>query len=126
MTTGAVWTGIAWGTLLALSYGAASLFTHRLALRASSAKQFMAITIGGLLLRLTVALGVVALVVGVFSVHETAFMGSFFGVFIVTLTLEVLVLHRRVDTFTGDAEPAGDEGSGVPPDAPSEASSQAS
>ena len=63
----------------------------------------MAITVVGLLLRMTAALAVVAIVVGVLSVHETAFMGSFFGVFIATLTLEVLVLHHRADRFTRDA-----------------------
>lgn len=101
--TGAVWTGIAWGAGLALLYGVASLVTHRFALRASDQKQFLSITIGGLLLRMTLALLAVAAIVGFLSVHELAFMGSFFGVFIVMLTLEVLVLHRRTHALAGDS-----------------------
>jgi len=101
--TDAVWIGIAAGTALALAYGVASLFTHRLALRASSHQQFLGITIGGLLLRMMAALAVVGLVVGALSVHEIAFMGSFFGVFVVTLTFEVLVLHRHMNGQTTDA-----------------------
>jgi hypothetical protein len=93
--TDALWIGIAWGAGLALLYGAASLFTHRLALRTASNQQFLQITIGGLLLRMTAALALVAVTVGATNIHTKAFMGSFFGVFVLTLTLEVVLLHRH-------------------------------
>jgi len=101
--TDAVWLGIATGAALAVAYGIASLLTHRLALRADSHQQFLGITIGGLLLRMMAALAVVGLVVGALPVHETAFMGSFFGVFVVALTFEVLALHRQMGGLSSEA-----------------------
>jgi len=90
--------GITIGTGLALLYGVSSLVAHRFALRANDRNQFLGIVFGGLLTRMALALLSVMLVISYVSVSVTAFIGSFFGVFVVSLIIEVLYLHRQ----TGD------------------------
>jgi hypothetical protein len=101
--TNAVWLSAGGGVVLALLYGGASLVTHRMALRTSDQNRFLSITIGGLLARMTASLVVIAGAVAFVPLHTAAFMGSFFGVFVVTLTLEVAYLHRGADALTSDA-----------------------
>lgn len=97
-----LWFGIAWGGGLAVLYGASSLATHRWALRVRDRNRFLAITVGGLVVRMAVALAAVGLTLSFVPVHEAAFMGSFFGVFVVTLIIEVLHLHRQTNSQLED------------------------
>jgi hypothetical protein len=92
-----VWVGLGLGIGLAVIYAAASLFTHRLALRQSNQNQFLAIAFGGLLARMAFALLMVTVTLIFIPVHRTAFIGSFFGVFTITLIIEVLDLHRQTN-----------------------------
>ncbi|PEN13559.1 hypothetical protein CRI94_09620 [Longibacter salinarum] len=98
--------GLAIGVGLALLYAIASLITHRVALQSGSRNQFLAIAFGGLLARMAFALLLVTVTLVFVPVDETAFIGSFFGVFVVTLIMEVLHLHRQTSDVVREA--AGD------------------
>lgn len=97
------WLGIGLGAGLALAYGAASLFTYRRALLADSAQRFMAVMVGGILARMFTALLLFVLVLVLLPVSERAFIGSFFGVFVLCLILEVALLHRRANAVRGSS-----------------------
>jgi uncharacterized membrane protein len=98
--------GLGIGIGLAAMYAVASLVTHRIALRTDHRNQFLAIAMGGLLARMALALTLVTVTLVFVPVDETAFIGSFFGVFVVTLIMEVLHLHRQTSDVVQEA--AGD------------------
>jgi len=93
--------GLGIGVGLAVFYAAASLLTHRAALQKGDKNQFLAIAFGGLLARMAFALLMVTVTLVFVPVHRTAFIGSFFGVFIITLIIEVLHLHRQTSDGPG-------------------------
>lgn len=97
-----VWVGLGLGVGLAVFYASASLFTHRLALRQSNRNQFLAIAFGGLMARMAFALLTVTITLIFIPIHRTAFIGSFFGVFTITLIIEVLDLHRQTSDRKGE------------------------
>lgn len=82
------------GASIGLLYGAASLATIRLAARRGD-RQFMLLFLGGMIARLAVAVVLVMLVVAIFEVHVPAFIGTLFFVFLLGLSVEVWLVHRR-------------------------------
>ncbi len=93
--TPAQWTGVGCGAALAVLYGLASWATHRWALRQATATRLMTILVGGLLARMAAALLAFVLVLVALPVARGAFISSFFGVFVLALTLEVWYLHQH-------------------------------
>jgi drug/metabolite transporter (DMT)-like permease len=93
--TPAEWAGVGWGASMAVVYGLASLASHRWALQADSPTRFLSILIGSLLARMAAALVALTLVLATTSLDERAFIGSFFGVFVLALIFEVAYLHRQ-------------------------------
>lgn len=102
--------GLSLGVGLALLYALASYVTHRLALHSGSRNQFLAIAFGGLLARMAFALLLVTVTLVFVPVDETAFIGSFFGVFVVTLIMEVLHFHRQTSDVVQEAVGEGQDG----------------
>jgi hypothetical protein len=77
-----------------LVYGIASYLTYRLALN-RAVQTFMMIAFGGMILRLFAAVIAVVLVLVLTEVQPLVFVSSFFAVFAMALTVEVLVIHRQ-------------------------------
>jgi hypothetical protein len=89
-----------WGLSLVLGgsigvlYIAASLLTHRWAARHRT-QRFLAIVLGGMLVRMIVALTLVGGIAAFVPVHLPSFIGAFFATFVAGLMIEVVLLHRR-------------------------------
>ena len=60
-----------------------------------SQRTFLIVAIGGISVRLFIAVGAIALVLALVAVNQPAFVGGFFAVFVLGLILEVVLLHRR-------------------------------
>lgn len=86
--------GVVLGAGLGVAYGASSLLINRWALRFDEHRAFMIVSIGGLVLRLTGALLVVAITLLFTSTPVTPFVGTFFIIFVLGLALEIAILHR--------------------------------
>ncbi|MEX0601356.1 MAG: hypothetical protein WD423_08355 [Rhodothermales bacterium] len=71
----------------------ASYFSNRRALR--SGRNALLIVVSAMMLRIVVALAALVAVMLLLPVAPTAFLGSFFVMFIVGLVLEVWVFHSR-------------------------------
>lgn len=91
---GSWWFGATLGAGLGLVYGGASLWINRWAMRFSSARLFVYLSVGGVVVRMLVTLSLVALVMLMLPVHLIAFIGAFFIVFVLGLALEIAILHR--------------------------------
>ena len=89
------WWSAGLGIGIGLLYSLASLVTNRIALRQDQ-RLFMVIALGGMLVRMMTALVVVVLILGLFPVDQVAFIGSFLGVFIIGMVVEVWSLHRKL------------------------------
>jgi hypothetical protein len=81
------------GVSVGAIYGAISYLSYRLAL--VKEKSFVAIVYGGMLIRLMLASVAILLILLFASVRPFQFLGSFFVVFVIGLTTEILHLHRR-------------------------------
>jgi hypothetical protein len=57
----------------------------------------MVTVLGGMLLRMAVATIVIVLILLLLPIDPLVFTGTFFGLFVVALVLEVLFLHKRTD-----------------------------
>ena len=80
---------------MGLLYTVVSLLAHRFALR-QAPRTFMMIVLGGMAVRMAVALIAVVLILYLFPVEQTAFVGSFFGVFVLGMIVEVRYVRRAV------------------------------
>ena len=98
--TAAWWASVGLGAAMGLLYIVISLLAHRFALRRGP-RTFMMIVVGGMTVRVGVALVAFVLILYLLPIEQTAFVGSFFGVFIVGLIVEVLYIRR--------AAPAGQD-----------------
>ncbi len=78
---------------MGLLYTVVSLIAHRFALR-QGPRTFMMIVLGGMAARMGLALIAIVLILYLLPVEQAAFVGSFFGVFIVGMIVEVLYVHR--------------------------------
>ncbi len=91
--TAAWWSSVGLGTAMGLLYTVVSLLAHRFALR-QGPRTFMMIVLGGMAARMGVALIAMVLILYLLPVEQAAFVGSFLGVFIVGMIVEVLYVHR--------------------------------
>lgn len=93
----AAWWSAGLGVGIGLLYSAASFIATWFALRQDQ-RLFMVIVVGGMMARMATALVVVVLVLLLLPVEPAIFIGSFLGVFIVGMIVEVWRLHRRLLT----------------------------
>ena len=91
--TAAWWSSVGLGAGMGLLYIVVSLLATRFALR-QAPRTFMMIVLGGMVARMGAALLAVVLILYLLPVEQTAFVGSFFGVFIVGMIAEVLYVRR--------------------------------
>lgn len=89
------WWSAGLGIGIGLLYGLASLVANRFALRQSQ-HLFMVIVVGGMVVRMLTAVGAVALILWLLPVEQAVFIGSFLGVFITGMVVEVWSLHRKL------------------------------
>ena len=88
------WGSAGLGIGIGLLYSAASLVANWYAMRQNQ-HVFLLIVVGGMVVRMTIALALIALVVVLGPVQQTAFFASFLGVFEMGMIVEVLRLHRK-------------------------------
>ncbi|NBC16925.1 MAG: hypothetical protein GVY18_06355 [Bacteroidetes bacterium] len=97
--------GLALGGSIGVAYIVASLLTHRWAARQRN-RRFLAIVLGGMVVRMIVALALVGGIAALAPIHLPSFIGAFFATFVVGLAVEVALLHRRgAETPSPDAPP---------------------
>jgi len=89
------WWSAGLGIGIGLLYGAASFVANRYALRQNQ-QVFMLVVIGGMTVRMVVALVAVTLIMWLLPVEQAAFLVSFLGVFIIGIIVEVRHLHHRL------------------------------
>lgn len=80
------------GIGLGMAYVLASLVSNKRALR--SGGRFMLLFVSTMMLRLVVALAIIVGVSLLLPVSDVAFLGSFFVIFAIGLTLEIWTLHQ--------------------------------
>ena len=85
--------GMIAGVLLGLSYALAGFLMSRRA--QSSPGTFMLWVVGGMGIRMFVALGVVAIVIAFAPVDTTTFVGSFITLFVLGLIVDIVIALRR-------------------------------
>ncbi|MEM1126520.1 MAG: hypothetical protein AAGI71_07705 [Bacteroidota bacterium] len=83
------------GSGLGLVYVASSLWGVRRALRAQDAERFMLFALGGMSVRLFVALALFALVLAATSVQRPAFVAAFLTLFVIGLVIEIVLVVRH-------------------------------
>ena len=88
------WLGLGLGGGLGVLYILASVMTHRWAAQREAAR-FLAIVLGGMVIRMIIALALVGGIAAFMPVHVPIFIGAFFVTFVVGLALEVVRLHRH-------------------------------
>ena len=89
------WWSAGLGIGIGLLYGLASLVANRFALRQDQ-HLFMVIVVGGMVVRMLTAVVAVALILWLLPVVQAVFIGSFLGVFITGMVVEVWSLHRKL------------------------------
>ncbi len=89
------WWSAGLGIGIGLLYSLASLVTNRIALRQEQ-RLFMVIVLGGMVARMMAALLAVVLILWLVPVEQAVFVGSFLGVFIIGMMVEVWSLHRKL------------------------------
>ncbi|NNE34544.1 MAG: hypothetical protein HKN13_04880 [Rhodothermales bacterium] len=85
--------GLVFGLLLGLLYGLASYGGYKLAVWVGDL-YYTAAVFGGMLIRMTVFLAVIAVSITFFDVDEFSFVGAFFLTFVFVLVIEIAALHR--------------------------------
>ena len=91
--TAAWWASVGLGAAMGLLYIVISLVVTRFALR-QAPRTFMMIVVAGMTVRLGLALIAVVLILYLLPVEQTAFVGSFFVIFIAGMIAEVLYVRR--------------------------------
>lgn len=86
------WLSIGLGAGLGILYIAASFVSNRRAQK--SEQRFMLIVVGTMFMRVLLALILLIGILLLLPVSPTAFLGSFFVIFVIGLILEVWVLHQ--------------------------------
>jgi hypothetical protein len=82
------------GASIGAVYGLSAYISFRVALDRPD-RLFMLIVLGGMALRLFIAVLTIALILVLSNVDQEVFLISFFAVFAVGLAAEILFLHRR-------------------------------
>jgi len=85
--------GLVLGLLLGLLYGVASYAGFKLAEWVGDA-HYTAAVLGGMLVRMTSFLALIAAAIVFLKVDEFSFVGAFFLTFVVVLIVEIGMLHR--------------------------------
>ncbi len=88
------WLSIGLGVGIGALYSLSSVVASRYALRQPQ-RRFMLVVVGGMMARIAVTLVLVGLTLVLLPVEQVAFIGSFFGVFVIGLVVEVVSVHRR-------------------------------
>jgi len=107
--TNEILTSVLSGVGIGVLYVLSAYMTFRYALSRGQ-RMFLIIALGGIGIRLFVAISVITLVLVLSPVNQPAFLGGFFAVFVLGLILEVLMLHRSqlaASQKTGDPTGAG-------------------
>lgn len=93
MTDG-IWMSALLGAATGIAYGFTSWWMARRAVRRSP-KNFLLLVMGGMLLRLLAASVIIVAVLLWLPVQPATFIGTFFGLFVVALVIEVITLHQQ-------------------------------
>ena len=89
------WLSIGLGSGIGLLYAIASLLVNRYAMR-QPGHRFLLVFMGGMMVRLALALVGVTLILLLLPVQQRAFVASFLGVFVIGLIVEIVRVHRRL------------------------------
>jgi O-antigen/teichoic acid export membrane protein len=91
--TDATLISIGLGLALGVSYGVASFYGLRRAQR-KTGNDFIKAAFGGMALRLFVAVAAVAIILVFAPVDPLLFVGTFLGLYVLSLVLDTVLLHR--------------------------------
>lgn len=94
------WLSIAAGGLLMGGHAALRVLTHRFALKRSTQRAFLLLELGGLVARMALVFGAVALVLLLVPVHAAAFAGTVLALLVLSMGIEVRLIFREVDGGT--------------------------
>lgn len=90
-----VTTAVISGVALGLAYGVLSYLTFLWAMKRPGA-QFIVIALGGMLVRMVLAFGAVAVLTRLFDILEQPFFLGFLITFLIVLSLDIAAMHRGV------------------------------
>ncbi len=93
MLADGLWLSIGLGAALGVAYVAVSFLSNKRAMR--SGRHALLIVVAAMTARILVALTVLVAVLLLLPVAPTAFLGSFFVMFILGLAVEIWFLHSR-------------------------------
>lgn len=93
------WLSIGIGAGLGIAYVTASLISNKRALR--SKDRFMIVFATAMIIRIIIALALLVGIMLLLPVVPTAFLGSFFLMFVIGLVFEVYLLHKWGATTGG-------------------------
>lgn len=96
MTTG-VWLGLGGSIATMGLHAVARMLTHRVALKTSSRKTFVAVELGGLGGRMGLVFAVMILVLLYAPVHVPTYVGTLVCLLIVSTVFEVWTIVRRME-----------------------------
>jgi uncharacterized membrane protein YqjE len=89
------WLAAAVGIVVMAGHAALRVVTHRLSRRPAEVHSLLVLELGGLVLRMTVLLGVMGLVLALTSIHEEAFAGTVLALLVLSLIVEIWMFSRR-------------------------------
>lgn len=93
MEAGETWVSVALGAALGAAYIAASFVSNKRAMR--SRHRFLLIVVATMFVRMFVALIFIAGIMLLLPVLPSAFLGSFFVMFVIGLIAEIWLINRR-------------------------------
>ena len=100
-------TGVAAGAGIGAVYVLSAYLMFRFSLSRGQ-RMFLIVALGGIGIRLLVAVSVITLILVLTSVNQPAFLGGFFAVFVLGLILEIVLLHRgQLAASQHAGDPAG-------------------
>lgn len=99
MTDG-IWISVLSGAGIGAAYGVASWMMTRRAMR-RPVRSAMTTVLGGMTLRLAVATVVLVAVLLLFPVDTLYLIGAFFACYVVSMIIEIVVVHRASSGTTG-------------------------
>lgn len=82
------------GVGLGVMYGLSAYLASRTAMNRSH-RSFMLLVLGGMMARLFLTILIITLILLLVPVNKLVFVVSFFVIFVIGLTLEIVILHRR-------------------------------
>jgi len=67
-------------------------------------RSFMLFVFGGMALRLFLAVASIAIIIALIPVKKMIFLAAFFVVFLIALVIEIVILHRHIDSTKNASE----------------------